>query len=94
MEVEEGGVADGADADAATFVGDFFDQGGAGVALDADEAEFDEFVVVELLQEFGEEMGRETGFADFDDGFEGLAESAEEGLLRAGENKVVHEGGE
>lgn len=88
--VEESGVADGADGEAAAFVGDLVDQGGALIALDADEAEFDELVVVELFLEFFEELGGETGFADFDDGIERLAASAEEGFLRAGEWEVVH----
>ncbi len=88
--VEEGGVADGADVHAAAFVGDLVDEGGALIALDADEAEFDELVVVELFLEFLEKLGRETGFADFDDGVECLAASAEEGFLRAGEWEVVH----
>lgn len=94
MAIEKHGVADGADADAAAFSNDFFRERGAFIAFDADEAELDELVVVELLLEFVEELGREASFADFDYGIERLTESAEESLLGASEREIVHEGGE
>ena len=92
MTVKERGMAHGADANAPAFVGDLVDQRGAFVAFDADEAEFDELVIVELALELLEKFGGESGFADLNDGIERLAESAEIGLLRAGKREVVHVG--
>ena len=90
--VEKSGVADGADADAAAFIGDAVVEGGAVVAIDADVAKFDELVVVELALEFLKKFGREAGFAEFERGLKCLAEAAKVGFLRAGEGEVVHAG--
>ena len=92
LAVKEGGVADGADAEAAAFVGDLVAQRGAFVAVEAEEAELHEFVGAEELLELGEEGGGEAAPAELEGGFEGLAEAAEAGLLGAGERQVIHGG--
>ena len=90
MAEEEGGVADGADAGHAGLGLDAGDEGGAFVAVCAFKAEFDEFACVDELREETKEGGGEAAFADFDGGFEGLAEATEAGFLRAGERRVFH----
>ena len=90
MEVEEGGVADGADADGAGGGLDLGDERCALVAVGAIEAEFDEFAGGEEAGEFAGEGGREAGLAEFDGGFESLAEAAQAGFLCAGERDVFH----
>lgn len=93
LAIKERGVADGADAEAVAFGGDFFAERGAGVAVGvADEAEFHEFVGAEGAGEFAEKRGREAVFADFERRFELLAEGAEFRFLRAGERSVFHVG--
>jgi hypothetical protein len=87
---EEGGGADGADPDATAFVGDLRGEGGAFVAFGGDEAELDELAGVQVFVELFEELGGEAVFADFDGGFEGLADAAEKGFLRAGEREFIH----
>jgi hypothetical protein len=62
-----------------------------GVAISAREADFLEFARVEQADELGLRGRREAGSADFERGFEGLAEAAQLGLLRAGERKVFPE---
>jgi len=88
---EEGGGADGADPDATAFVGDLRGEDGAFVAVGGDEAELDELAGVQVFVELFEELGGESAFADFDGGFEGLADAAEKGFLRAGEWEFIHE---
>ena len=90
---EEGGVADGADAGDAEGGFDLGNEVGALVAVGALEADFHEFAGVEQAGEFALGGGREAGFADLERGFEGLAEAAQPGLLRAGEREVFHESG-
>lgn len=90
LTVEERGVADGTDAYATTFVGDLVAEGGAFVAIESEEAEFDQLVGAEEFLKFVEKGGCEAAFAEFQRGLEGLADAAEMGFLRAGERKVVH----
>ncbi len=90
LAVEEGGVADAADAEAAAFVGDLGAEGGAFVAVETEEAKFDELVGAELFLQFGEEGGGEAALAEFEGGLEGLAAAAEQGALGAGQRKVIH----
>lgn len=91
---EERGVADGADAGDASFGLNTGNEGGALVTVRTFKAKFYELTSVDELGEQAEEGGREAGFADFDGGFEGLAETAEAGFLRAGERWVFHVSGD
>ena len=84
LAIEECGVADGAEADAAAFVGDLGAQGGAFVTFGAEKPELHELVGAEEFLQLGEELGREAAAPEFERGLEALAEAAEVGALGAG----------
>ncbi len=65
LAVKERGVADGADAEAATLVGDLVAEGGALVSVETEKAEFHEFVGAEKFLELGEERRGKAAFAEF-----------------------------
>jgi len=91
LTIEKRGVADRADADAASLVGDAVAQLRALVALDSEEAELHQLVRPEHVLQLGEKCRRKPTLAEFQRGLERLAEAAEVGLLGTGEREVVHQ---
>src|ERR1035437_3772774 len=83
LPVEKRGVADSADAHAAAFIGDLRAQHAALIALRPEKPELHQFVGAEVALQFGEKRRRQSAFAEFQRGLEGLAEAAEKRLLRA-----------
>jgi hypothetical protein len=90
LPVEQRGVADGADAHAAAFVGDLRTEDFAFVAFGAEETELHQLVRAEEFVEFDKESRREAAFAELQRRVELLALAAEIRFLRAGERKVIH----
>jgi hypothetical protein len=77
LAIKQGGVADGADADTAAFVGDLLAQRGALVAFSTKEPKLHELVRAQQLLELGEELRRYSAAADLQRRFEGLSASTE-----------------
>jgi hypothetical protein len=91
LPVEKRGVAYGADANTASFVGDLVAERSAFVAVGAEEPEFHELVSAEKSLELGEEFRGESSAAHLQSIVERLAKAAQVGLLSAGEGEFVHQ---
>lgn len=90
LTIKQRGVAYGADADATTFVGDPRAEGGAFIAIEPEEAKFDQLVAAQIFLKFREERRRESPLAELEGRLERLAEAAEVRALRASKGEVIH----